>query len=308
MNAAYPDFYILGAPKCGTTALYTYLREHPAVFMPRIKEPHFFCTDLGEHRWARTEEEYLRMFQAARPEHRAVGEASIFYLYSQESAPNILEVRPDAKFIVMLRDPVEMLYSLHSQYLYALVEDEEDFESAWRLRGQRRSGQLVPQACRSAKLLDYEAIGRFSEQVGRVQSLVSPENLCVLLFDDFKRSPHEQYRKVLAFLGLPDDGRSHFPRVNMNKRSRVPLLTTFLMAPPFPLNRLKQRLKNQFRIRNHPLSCWIYGVLSQRVRRKPLSAHFRSELAETFRADIEALQKMLNRDLAAWVAPCGSQV
>ena len=90
-----PDFFILGAPKCGTTALSEYLRRHPRVFVSRPKEPHYFCADF-DYYYApgqRTEEHYLRLFAEADEGHLAVGEASVWYLYSEDAARNIARVR-----------------------------------------------------------------------------------------------------------------------------------------------------------------------------------------------------------------------
>src|SRR5215207_9230182 len=93
-----PDFFIVGAPKCGTTAMYEYLRQHPSIFMPFHKEPLFFGSDL-HHRYGRlTEAEYRALFRAARPDQR-VGEASAWYLYSTTSAAEIHAAAEDARII-----------------------------------------------------------------------------------------------------------------------------------------------------------------------------------------------------------------
>src|SRR4051812_29453240 len=102
-----PDFFIVGAPKCGTTALYEYLASHPYVFMPKTKDPHFFCEDMVGSRHAADLKDYLALFSDAGPD-QIVGEASVWYLFSEVAISKIFALRPDAKFIVMLRDPVEV--------------------------------------------------------------------------------------------------------------------------------------------------------------------------------------------------------
>ena len=115
--AARPDFFIVGAPKCGTTALYEYLRQHPAVFMPFHKEPLFFGDDLTRRYGRLTLHDYMRLFKDAKPGQR-VGEASAWYLYSRSAAAEIKAYAPDAQIIVMVRNPVDMMYAEHSQVLF----------------------------------------------------------------------------------------------------------------------------------------------------------------------------------------------
>ena len=96
------DFCILGAPKCGTTALYAYLRTNPQVFMPQIKEPHFYSDDIarfddGLNRPPQSRQDYCEMFASAADE-QLLGEASTLYLFSERAVPNILKDSPDARF------------------------------------------------------------------------------------------------------------------------------------------------------------------------------------------------------------------
>src|SRR3979411_724122 len=104
-----PDVFIVGAPRCGTTALYTYLKDHPEIFMSPIKEPEFFTDFLGEGRRVRTEAEYLNCFGGVRDEKR-IGEASVSYLASRTSARAIKGFSPLAMIIIMLRNPVDVMY------------------------------------------------------------------------------------------------------------------------------------------------------------------------------------------------------
>ena len=142
-----PDFFLIGAPKCGTTALATYLSEHPNILLSDPKEPQYFCKDL---KWygnpVKSDEDYLRRFFPGLEGSPAaiVGEASSLYLYSKVAVPNILSFQPEAKFIVMLRNPVEMAYSLHSMLCFQGEEDEKDFLKAWHLQDQRRAGRFIP--------------------------------------------------------------------------------------------------------------------------------------------------------------------
>ena len=122
-----PNFFILGASKCGTTSMARYLAEHPDIFVSDPKEPHFFNTDFANRhtRYIKTYESY---FRSASEYHMAVGEASVFYLFSHKAVSNILVYQPKARFVVMLRNPIYMVYSWHSEALQSFGETEADFE------------------------------------------------------------------------------------------------------------------------------------------------------------------------------------
>ncbi len=135
-----PNVFLIGAPKCGTSSLYTYLRGHPQIFMSYFKEPHYFCTDFPGLRRFPSEAEYLSLFEEATRRHSLIGEASSRYLYSVEAVAGIERFAKDARYIVMLRNPVDLVYSLHGQLVYQYTESERDFETAWRLQDLRLGG------------------------------------------------------------------------------------------------------------------------------------------------------------------------
>jgi hypothetical protein len=128
-----PNFFIVGAPKCGTTALYEYLRLHPNIFMPQYKEPHSFATDLGAYPLIKSPDAYAELFRDACGRHLRVGEASVYYLRSSTAIANIHDFDPEAKIIALFRNPVDLVHALHAQLLYVGEEVVPDFEAAWRL-------------------------------------------------------------------------------------------------------------------------------------------------------------------------------
>jgi len=139
-----PNFFIIGAPKCGTTALASYLSAHTDVFFSHPKEPTYFNQDFDEKpRAAHNEKEYLHLFEQA-DGLKMVGEGSTRYLSSNVAVKNIMKFNPQAKIIIMLRNPIDMYISLHSHCFYNLVEPEEDPEKAWRLQRERKNIQSTP--------------------------------------------------------------------------------------------------------------------------------------------------------------------
>lgn len=293
-----PNFFIIGAPKCGTTALYTYLGEHPQVFMPTAKEPHYFAEDLANHRDLRDWQRYLELFTSARSEHRALGEASVFYLFSRVAIQRILTAKPLARFIVMLRNPLEMIPALHAQYVFTSHDDQPSFADAWRLQAERAVGDAIPPLCYEPLLLQYRELGMLGAQLQRALSLIDRERLHIVLYDDFARDTAGTYRKVLTFLGLDDDGRVNFPQVNANRLLRRPWLQHLLCHRRYP-----ERLRHVGRwFGLHHLQRSIRLWNSRETHRAALAPELRAEMINAFRDDVTLLSDLVKRDLSMWLA------
>jgi hypothetical protein len=295
-----PDFFIVGAPKCGTTALTSYLRAHPKIFMSRVKEPNYFCFDAPGLRSAFDRpEHYGRLFARAAPE-QICGEASTAYLFSKAAVPAILQSNPAAKIIVMVRDPLDMVVSHHSQKLYALEEDQHDFATAWRLSPERAQGRMVSSKCRAPRYLDYQSIGRLGEQVSRLKALVPRDQLHPIVFDDLRANPGEVFRGTLRFLGVAPDGQREFPVVNARKTHAWPALAHLLRRPPAPLHRMKLALKRAFPSQTKALGGVIHRLNERPQARQALGPSLRREMSAAFKDDIALLSELLNRDLSHW--------
>jgi len=301
---ARPNFFLVGAPKCGTTALYEQLSAHPQVFVSRPKEPHYFAHDLpGWNRGAPYRESlegYLRLFRRAGPEHRAVGEGSVWYLFSAAAAPAIRAFDPGARLIAMLRNPVEMAQALHGQLLLTLHEDCGEFREAWRRQEARRQGRMIPRTCTEPRVLQYREACSLGAQSRRLLDAFPREQVLFLLLDDLAAEPRAAYERTLAFLGVESDGRREFPRVNESEALRSRALARLARGLRFePWIRLKRRL-------GLPARAWLAiprRVYRRRAPREPLDAGFRAELAEAFREEVLALQALLDRDLGRWLGP-----
>jgi len=294
-----PDFFIVGAGKCGTTALYEYLRAHPRIFMPAVKEPRYFAFDMPRlmNRVA-TLEEYMALFEAAGPQHLAVGEASPQYLYSSAAIRGIREFNPSARLIVMLRNPVDLAHAAHMECLYWFVEEETDFEKAWRLQPLRRKGLMVPRSCSQVTVLLWADMARLGEQVRRLLGVFPREQVKFILLEDLAANTRAVYEDVLSFLGVPSDGRTAFPRVNESKRNRVRWLGRLLLNPPPPLGAVRR-----FALRTPVLrGLWRLATRlnTAPAARAPMRPEFRRELVEEFREDVDLLAELIGRDLSHW--------
>lgn len=299
-----PNLFIIGAPKCGTSALAHYLSEHPNVFLSNPKEPFFLCDDyphLRKQHFLETVDDYLTLFSEARPEtHEVVGEASTNYLRSRVAVEKALAMSPNAKFIVMLRNPVDVVHAFHMEQVFARNEDVRDFETAWRLQEQRAAGKQIPPACRAPEFLQYRDIAMFSDQIERFFALVPERQRIILLQEDMKADTKSVYDDVIAFLGLQSDDREAFEAVNSSHAHRYEWLADFVLSPPGWLQPTMWQVRGF--LRRHSLSgvAALKRQLRIRSERTPLAAEFRQELAEEFAEDVTSLEGLLERDLSAW--------
>jgi hypothetical protein len=299
-----PNFFIVGAPKCGTTALSEYLRDHPNIFFSQPKEPYFFATDFPNHRQCSDFDDYLGLFHGtSSSNYLAAGEGSAGYLYSREATRNIYEYNPEAKLIVMLRNPVDLVQSLHSQFLRDFEEEEEDFESAWNLQELRKSGKRLPKKCRTLAFLQYRDVGKLGAQMERLLEVFPKEQVKVILFEDFVADTKCIYEDVLAFLYVPSDKREYFPQINENRQYRMRWLGQFTQCPPKGLLRTYRYVKDRVGIKNfgHLLMQILRKTNSVSLVREPLRIEFRRTLTKDFEQDIRILERIIDRDLSYWV-------
>ena len=188
--------FIVGAPRCGTTALSEYLRSHPDICFSNPKEPHFFLRhDLsGEpndqlQRTIRTR--YLDIFFPGRRCGSVLAEGSVSYFYAPERLEPILRLWPRAKFIICLRNPLQMVPSLHQRLFYNGDETERQFDRAWSLVPERRNGRSIPRSCVDPRFLDYWEAGQLGKHLEHFLNVAGPGRCHVSIFDDFRKNPGE---------------------------------------------------------------------------------------------------------------------
>jgi sulfotransferase family protein len=301
-----PDFFIVGQPKSGTTALHEMLRRHPEVYMPESKEPWFFADELRERTPPRpdgipkTLDEYISLFERATPQQR-VGEASPMYLWSRTAAAGIARVRPDAYIIAVLREPASLLRSLHLQFVETYIETENDFRKAIALEDARREGRDIPRHTYWPKALLYSDHVRYVEQLERYHALFPPERVLVLIYDDFRADNEATVRSVLRFIGADDMQPVEAVEVNPTVQVRSPRLHELLhtvtvgrgatgMAVKAAIKALTPR-----RLRRGVLQTTQRSVVY--ARPQPADEDFMIELRRRYKGEVEALSRYLDRDL-----------
>lgn len=299
----WPDFLAVGAPKCGTTALYSLLRQHPDLFVAEPKEPHFFCTDVPI-RHHPTAEEYLGLFERARPEQRA-GEVSVWYLYSRRSARAIHEACGSAQILVMLRDPVQAMASLHAQYLYNGDEPLLSLAAALEAEEARSRGGRRPESSWvGPECLCYRRVFDYAEQIERYLEVFGPERVHVTLFEDFVAEPAEAMAAIHRFLGVEPVPVAPARKVNPRKEVRFPALRSLHRRYEGKVRRMARRLLPVpgFRRRaGRAVMSTLRRVNARRVEPEPLPADLVPRLREELAPGIHRLEEQIGRDLSAWL-------
>lgn len=286
-----PNLFIVGAPKCGTTAWVEYLSTHPDVYFSPVKEPLHFCTDFPGFRAYPDRTAYEALF-ANSGSARVRGEASVMYLFSMAAAKEIAAYNRDARIIIFVRRQEDFLPSLHNQLLFNGDETIEDFETAWRLSPVR----TPPRSCREPRFLDYMAEGRFHEQVRRYIDSFGADKVRVFHFDDWTREPIAAYREIIRFLDLRPDGRLTFPKVNEAERHRVQLLGRFTQSPPPWAIKASALAKRVTGGANAPLVGWIRSLnRTSGYRSTGASEQLAAEIRSYFAQDNRLLEPLIWR-------------
>lgn len=280
-----PNTFIIGAPKCGTTALAEWLSSHPKAFCAAQKEPRFFNYDVLRRPRVNLRA-YHQLFRGAGSQHEVVFEATTLYLQSRTAVPAILAYAENPRFVVMVRNPIAMARSLHSQRHFDQYEDEPDFERAWRLQNARLSSRHVPRHCWDPQILLYGRACRLGEHLARLLELAPSQRVHLIRLESMRDDPAVEYRRLLDFLGLEDDGRTEFPVRNAAKEPRFPHINRFIAFGNRMLNRVGIYSRLGF-------TRAITKRLAHERANPPVRPEFEEELRKYFRADQQRLETLI---------------
>lgn len=289
MRAAprFPDFYLVGAAKSGTTSLFRYLTQHPSIFIPREKELHYFADpSVSRGGSYRRPEAYLRLYENC-PEDVRAGDASTSYLPSPSAAVNIREARPDARILAILRNPVERAYS-HYWHQRTRFRERLSFEDAIEDEPRRIEAGLTYGFLYVRTGMYYEQVRRFTDRFGA--------HVQVHLFDDLRSDAAAVCRDTFAFLQVDSDHPVDTRRTYMSSGPLRSGALGRLLVRPFPGRR--------WLVRHWPHRMYLIklAILRRNVTRPPaMNRETRLRLTETFRPDIERLALLLGRDLSGWL-------
>ena len=277
-----PNFLIVGAPRCGTTALYNALKQHPSVYLAVLKEPHFFGSDLSEQpHTIRDPDIYRSLFRGGEERPRR-GEASVWYLRSRLAAREIYAMNPAMKIVILLREPVAMISSLHALYLRTENEDIEDLSEALSAESSRARGERLPPRHYFPEGLQYRGNVAYDVQVGRYLDVFPRDQVHIILSEELRSHPHQTLDAVAEFLEIERPFRPESDPVRVQALIRDIVLPQLRRAHP----QVRAKLQAWYRHHDGP-------------RRTPDPALERA-LRKEFRPGIERLERLIGRDLSHW--------
>jgi Sulfotransferase family len=304
-----PDFFIVGHSKCGTTAIYDMLKQHPQLHMP-IKEPRYFVPELRSRYWRPAANElkrphtldgYLSLFTGAR-EDQLIGEATPEYLRSFTTPARIAEVQPNARIIAVLREPTSFLRSLHLQAVHNYNETEKDFQKAIELEPERRRGKRIPRFSQTPQALLYSDHVRYAQQLRAYAASFPSENILVLIYDDLRRDNQETVRRVFRFLGVDEMQTVEPVRTPTLPGVRFQLLEQLGRA--HSIARHNPRTGPFIRRLERLIPTWLRGERWGRAWRRLVftdtsepDERFIAALRTRFKAEVGAVSEHLGRDL-----------
>ncbi|WJG10462.1 sulfotransferase [Aliiglaciecola sp. LCG003] len=295
--ARYPNLYIVGAPKSGTTAMARHLMAHPDIYTPLQKEFTFFGKDLVRYAELINEKSYLNWFKEWDDETYAL-DASPTYLYSESAPYEFLEKSPDSKVVIMLRNPVEVAYSMFYEAKFSTREVVNTFEEAWDLEPSRITGDNIPKNARLEYTTRYQSLGLYCDHVEHYLKVMGKENVHIIWFDDFKNNNKASYTGLLDFLGLPHICPAEFQVHNPSKVARSAKLTHFVTTPPkwmgtigslFLPKATRWKIRNYVRLKN-----------MKKVEKPRIDPATKAMLQNHYSGDVKRLEKLLNVNLEHW--------
>ncbi len=290
-----PIFFIVGAPKAGTSSMAHYLRQHPDLFLPDRKDVPFFGSDLDYRSPRPSPAEYRAQFDAA-DEGALAGDACVSYLQSREAAAEIAEFEPAARIVIMLREPVAAMASMHRHLLYLRGEDIESFADALAAEPERAAGRRIPRGTRLVGNLQYRDVFTYAPKVRRFLESFEPEQILVLLFDELRSDPIGTARRTYEFLGVDPSFEPSADVVNARKATRFGRLQSFAMSPPEPLLEAFNRLTpSSWHGRLMPL---LTRLNTKAVSGDDMDPDLRRALELETASDLAELAELIGRDLS----------
>ena len=287
-----PNFFFVGHTRSGTTSLKEELEQHPEIFFYYAKSWQKPNGPFGFESSFKNEEEFLEEFRGVKE--KRVGQKRGDYLSCPWAAERIKKFSPNAKIIMTLRNPIDVMYSLHATMLYReTVEDIEDFGEALKMEEERKKKygyKVIPKKYHPHML--YRETVRYSQQVKRYFELFGEENVKVTIFDEYIKNKSSTLRDILKFLDVDEDFEIKHVNTNAGRKYRSRTIHSAVMTNKFGVRGV---------LRNIPGSAKIYRKINNNeFKRKTLEPSLRKSLQDDLKKEIDELSLMLKKDLSYW--------
>lgn len=291
-----PNFLVVGAPKCGTTSLYYYLKQHRDIYLPERKELHYFSYDHMKNSAAgpgdsqilyslcKTRKEYREYFSKVKNE-KAVGEISPSYFYFSETSEKIEDVLGTIKIVLLIRDPIEKAFS---QYMHLVRDSRETLtfnDALMHEKKRMKEGR--------AAIWRYAESSLYCERIKKYINVFAKQNVKIILFEDLKNSPRVVLRDLFQFLGIDDsidcDTSKKYNRSGRPKSKWIAkLLGKPNVAMRFAMTFIPEKIRTPVRL----------ALLEMNTGKKDrIDGKSAEYLREYFKYDIKELEKIIERKL-----------
>lgn len=303
-----PDFFVVGHPKCGTTALYHLLRGQPDIFLPSLKEPMFLASDMKPTRSSpmnlglpQTMHEYLGLFSQATP-NQLIGDMSTTYLVSKCAAANIKAVNEEPRIVAIFREPASFLRSLHLQALRDHNENVKRLGRALALEERRLSGKHIPRKCYRPQALCYTDYLAYTTQLKRYHDVVGKDRILTLIYDDLRLNWDDTVDRILSFLGVtPLQTKTAPPESNTALRVRSQTLDesiTRVLLGYGPVSKFAKRMLQGI-IPPHRRADLVVGLRERIIYSRPLPVDggVMHDIRVRFRDEVERFGDYIGRNL-----------
>lgn len=293
-----PNLFIVGAPKCGTTSLHYYLNQHPDIFLCEPKEPNFYNTDLVRKNRI-LEKNYFSLFEAAATE-KYVGEATPLYLMSKDAPIKIKKDCSNAKIIIAIRKPSDLLFSAYYQNKYNLIEEASTFEEAIADEENRKRNLKETITGEPVDRLIYSRFVDFYNQINIYIEVFERENVHVVVFDDLKINTEKEVRRIFDFLNISNDIEINFSIQNVSKVVKNKAVAKFIYSPPLKLRKivrlfLPKNITNKF-----------YRIIkakntdTKKENKPKIKKETEKRLITEYMPEVNKLEVLLGKDLSHW--------
>ena len=284
------DFFIVGAPKAGTTSLYSYLSQHPEIEMSTIKEPDYFSNEFIEEQSLYYKKESVRSLKKYHSLYSDIknlvrGEASVSYLFYEKVPKKIFKYNSRSKIIIMLRNPLDRAYS-HYLMDRRLGFVSESFEKIVNQKSTHKNSALFYQ--------QYIELGQYTHQIKNYFDVFSKKNILIIDYDDFIDKSSEVLNKVYEFLNVEKHSLLNSNKV-YNKYTKpsnkfVEILYTFSFFRDLASSFFSERIKAK-----------IQALFFSEENKPTLDSEIQIYLKEYYKVELDKLSKLLNQNYSKWI-------
>ncbi len=294
------DFFIAGFPKSGTTSVAQWLASHQDIAFSDPKEPGFFCDDFPGKRKVTDPNDYLNCW-SGRNNEKVCGEGTVVYIYSRQAIEKILLSYPDAKFLVLIRRPADLVRSLHSNNFRSFQEDISSLEDAWKMQGERQTGGSIPPTCNEPFFLQYREVARQGKYLKQLIDLCGQSKVHTIVLDNLAKNNKKEYRDIVHFLGLDIGEYPDFSLANEQRSFKSGLwskigrrILGFARQPGL------KKLRTYIPVSSLGVDQYIYKLTTEKDVNTSIPAQLEKIITSELESDVQLLRELTGEPLSDW--------